>query len=394
LETRIALAWLLQEQGSCADAEKAAREAYRDARETLGDEDETTLWAMRILGFTLGLRGKLNEAEPLARKRCQIVRKFRGADHENTLDARFTLLYMVYNQGCLDEAEALLKENLEAHRRSGRKDDDARAIGDQGWVPLLLQARGKWDEAERKFREVDRASRRVLGPEHYETISNLSSLAVLLHARGKSTEAGPLLRECVRLYRKTQPNHPYAAQMYYAWANFLLDKNEFKQAELELLDALRIQRRIMVKDHYSIGQALSALGWALTKTGRAKEGESHLREGLDICRRSLPRNDWFTADTESLLGGCLLEQRHFEQAAPFLVGGYKGLVAAAGSPPVTQSWPIHLSEGPHGAPGAPPERTRQALERVIALYELWDKPDQAAVWRAKRKAIETPGLAK
>jgi hypothetical protein len=35
-------------------------------------------------------------------------------------------------------------------------------------------------------------------------------------------------------------------------------------------------------------------------------------------------------------------------------------------------------------------RKREALERIIKLYEAWDKPDQAAEWRVKSKAESDP----
>ena len=149
-----------------------------------------------------------------------------------------------------------------------------------------------------------------------------------------------------------------------------------------------MQRELLVKDHHCTGQTLAALGWTLTKTGRSREGEPLLREGLDICRKKLPKNDWFTADTESRLGGCLLAQRQHAKAEKLLVNGYEGLLAAAGTPPVTDSWPMRCMLCLNDSPGAPAARIRQALDRVIDLYEAWDKADKGAEWRAKRQALE------
>jgi tetratricopeptide (TPR) repeat protein len=294
----------------------------------------------------------------------------------------------MFERGRLDEVEALIKKNLEAARRFHKSEDHPEVLIPLIYVPMILQARGKWDEAERNYQDVDKMCRRVLGAEHHDTISNMYNLAVMLHARGKRTEAEPLFREAVRLYRKVQPNHPYTALTLYAWGNFLLDKGEFKQAEPALREALRMQRQALVKDHYSTGQTLAALGWALTKTGRAKEGELLLREGLDICNQMLPKRDWFTADTESLLGGCLMAQRQFEKAERLLLNGYQGLLAAAGSPPVTDSWPIRCILTLHDSPGAPAARIQQALDRIIRLYEEWGRDDEAAKWRAKRTKVE------
>jgi serine/threonine protein kinase/Tfp pilus assembly protein PilF len=390
LATRALLGDSLFRCGECADAEKVLRETLTDLREALGGEDEETLSAMRKLADALLAQGKVDEGQRLRCECYEVTRKTRPADDLQTLDARSALLnVLLIEGGRLDDAEALFKQNVDAHRRAGRADDDGAVVADLLYGPILLAARGKWNEAERQFRDLDNTYRRVLGPEADGTITNQDNLAALLHARGKWKEAESLFRNAVGLHRKVyHPKDPWLALVLYAWGSFLLDKGDFEEAELVLQEALQIQRQAVIKGYWATGQMLSALGWALTRTGRAKEGEPLLREGLDICRRKLPKKDWFTADTESRLGGCLLEQRQYDQAEPFLLDGYRGLLAAAGSPPITDSWPIRILEGLHDSPGVPPDRIRQALERMIALYEAWGKPDRAAQWRSKRKAVE------
>jgi eukaryotic-like serine/threonine-protein kinase len=386
-------------RGRLDEAEKLGRQNLADLRERPGDEvmvyamttvGEVTLYAMSMLGVTLQTEGKLDEAEALFREAYEAGRQAKEQNLETIRPGHF-LAGLLYERGRLDEAEILIKENFEASRRFHGSDDHPEALIGRMWEPVLLQARGKWAEAERKYRDIEKVNRRVLGAEHLDTLAIMGKLGILLHARGKWTEAEPLLRDTVRLVRKVQPNHLFVAWALYAWSDLLLDKGEFKQAEPELREALKIQRQSLIRDHYSTGQTLAALGWVLTKTGRAKEGEPLLREGFDICRKQLPQGDWFTADTESMLGVCLAAQRQYEKAEPLLLNGYKGLREAAGAPPVTDSWPIRWMGSLHASPGAPPERIRQALDRIIELYEAWGKPDKAAEWRAKRSANEQNG---
>jgi tetratricopeptide (TPR) repeat protein len=385
LEVRIILASNAFSRGSLGEAEKLFRQNLADLREVEGPEEEGTLFTKTSLAQALQIQGKLDEAEPLF---LEVYEAGRRAKNIETLRAGHNLAALLYERGRLDEAESLIKENLEACRRFYGSDDHPEVLIGLMWEPQILQARGQWNEAEREYRIVDKAGRRVLGAEHPDTIGNIYTLAVLLHSRGKLTEAESLFRESVRLYRKVRPNHPYTALALYAWGNLLLDKGEFKQAEPELREGLRIQRDALVKDHYCTGQTLAALGWAVTKNGRAEEGETLLREGLDICRKALPKGDWFTADTESLLGGCLTELEQYEKAEPLLLAGYKGLLAAAGEPPVTSSWPIRCMLSLHVAPGAPPLRIQQAMDRIVTLYEAWRNTEQAASWRAKRAELE------
>jgi tetratricopeptide (TPR) repeat protein len=389
LQVKTALAANAQFRGNLQEAENLLREAIADLPEVVGRDDQATMYTQTHLATVLQFEGKLDEAEPLYREIYEAGRRS-GGENLETLRAGHLLAGIMYERGRLDEAESLIKKNLEACRRFHGSDDHPEVLISLMWEPMFLHARGKWDEAERKYRDVDKAGRRVLGAEHHDTVGNSYNLAVLLHVRGKLTEAEALLRESVRLFRKVQPNHPNMALALYALGDLLLDKGEFKQAEPELREALRIQRQALVKDHYSAGQTLAALGWALTKIDRAKEGEPLLREGLDICRKALPKGDWFTADTESLLGGCLAVQGQYEKAERLLLNGYNGLLTAAGNPPVTSSWPTRCMLSLHDSPGAPPAQIRQALDRIVTLYEAWDRPDKASEWRKKSENKPAP----
>jgi hypothetical protein len=67
--------------------------------------------------------------------------------------------------------------------------------------------------------------------------------------------------------------------------------------------------------------------------------------------------------TQSTLGGVLVDEKKYGEAEPLLTNSYEAIAQAPGST----------------------ARVRDpALERVIALYEQWGRPDVAATWRQKR----------
>ena len=194
-------------------------------------------------------------------------------------------------------------------------------------LALVLRERGKLDEAEPLSRQVLEAQRRVLGPEHPDTLMAMNNLAIFLLDRSNPVEAEPILRELLRV-RRTQP-----------------------------------------KNLPDLANTLSALGWALTDTGKAREAEPLLREALEIRRKVLPKGHWATANTESLLGGCLTKLGRYDEAEPFILNSYPTIASA---------------------PGVPPARVRRALERNIALYEAWGKPEKASEWRVKLMDLDFP----
>ena len=97
--------------------------------------------------------------------------------------------------------------------------------------------------------------------------------------------------------------------------------------------------------------------------GKFAEAEPLLRTCLHIRRGTLDEPHWLTAYTESLLGECLTELGQHEEAEPLLINSYPSLEEH-------------------------PEQARAALQRIIRLYDTWDRPDQAAEWRTRQSTTQ------
>jgi hypothetical protein len=98
------------------------------------------------------------------------------------------------------------------------------------------------------------------------------------------------------------------------------------------------------------------------------DAEPLLRECAEI-RRIKALDDWRTFNAESMWGAALLGQKKYAEAEPLLVHGYEGMNQRQGKIP-----------SPHKV------RLTEALERLVRLYEAWEKPDQAAKWRKEWEA--------
>src|SRR5262249_19116990 len=104
---------------------------------------------------------------------------------------------------------------------------------------------------------------------------------------------------------------------------------------------------------------LGALAGFLLMRSRSAEAEPFLRESLAIQEKQ-KSDDWSRFSTMSMLGEALAGQRRFAEAEPLVVGGYEGMKARASRMKV-----------PHQA------NLSTAAERVVRLYEEWNKPAQA-----------------
>ncbi len=379
LETMFNLAQFLAVQGQWRQAEAVARDCERISVRCLPKNHPAVL-ARGGLVYVLAFEGKTRELEPLARENLAAAMSIYGPDHSRTLYHAVDLARALYLEGKFKEAEQLSRKTLDTLRRNygrdGRYVERCQAV-----LGLVLLGAGRWGEAEVMLRDADQSLTRVFGPEHPFTLHNLCFLGTVLQASGKREKGCTALRAALDGRRKVLPSSPDLAQSLHAWAEFLLEEDDVQQAEAALKEALIIEREVLPAKHRDIGQTLAALGWALTRQARAKEGEPLLREGLEICRTGYPLGcwttadaktpqlDWATATAESRLGGCLTALGQFADAEKLLVRSYQTLQSARGTPP---------------------QRRVEATDRIVKLYETWGKADKAAAWRAKRLAQPKP----
>jgi tetratricopeptide (TPR) repeat protein len=150
-------------------------------------------------------------------------------------------------------------------------------------------------------------------------------------------------------------------------AGALLDREPLKPEQLAEAESLSRQVVAARRQNAAIGRrylanALDTLGRALLVKGQPAEAEPLLQEAVDIYVKNPRAGDSDAANAQSLLGQCLASCGHRQEAEPLLLAAYHSLQCN---------------------PNAPPHRTRQALVRIVQLYEAWPKPKQAADWRRR-----------
>jgi tetratricopeptide (TPR) repeat protein len=115
------------------------------------------------------------------------------------------------------------------------------------------------------------------------------------------------------------------------------------------------------------GESLVSRSETLIDEGRYDEAASVLRGCLSMRQKALPEGHWLIADTISRLGGAVAGTGDREGAESLLLEGQAGL------------------ERDHRTPA---NRRRQGMQRLVRLYENWDKPDKASEWRRRLAAAE------
>jgi hypothetical protein len=124
-----------------------------------------------------------------------------------------------------------------------------------------------------------------------------------------------------------------------------------------------LTHKVYGEAHEQSLRARYSLGGILLDLARPADAEPHLRAVLDAFRTAGP-TDVRTIQAAGKLGTCLLSLKWYADAEPLLVENYEALRLAKGAPkPIIQA----------------------AGDRVVKLYEGWDKPEKAAEWREKLK---------
>jgi serine/threonine protein kinase len=127
---------------------------------------------------------------------------------------------------------------------------------------------------------------------------------------------------------------------------------------------------------------LGALGLNLLEQHKWVAAEKVLRDCLVVCdgmdkrlreKFHMPLSVGWT--TRSMLGESLVGQKKYAEAEPYLLEGYKGGKALANAMGDVPLWRAILP-------------IKETVERLVQLYEAWEKPDDAAKWRKELEAFK------
>ncbi len=404
-ESLFDLGVLRREQGDLEVAEPLLRQALDLQRQTLGEVDPSVATTQGELGLALGLRGDFEAAEAMFLTALDLRRRLFGSDHELTAQTlgdfarvkkeerewpRSEELYrealgitrgafgevhpqvalylnslgeVLHRKWELDGAEELYVESLEIARKLyGNRHP---ALGDHlSNLAVLHAQQGDFAGAEPPLREIVDMQRELLGGEHTDLAQSLNNLASLLRNKGDLAESEELYRESLEIYRKSlEPGHPTIASVMNNLAGLLRDRKDFDGAESLFHQALEIRRASVGEEHPEFGLSLLGVGVVHLDRGQFREAEATLRQALEVFAAALPAEHWRTADTRSLVGGSLTGQGRFDDAEPQLVEAYENLVETRG--------PSHAF-------------TVAARKRLLDLYTAWNRPVDAAAYRAEQ----------
>jgi len=312
--------------GLCDRAAELLTKALSVRREALGPDDPDTLKSMSGLAANYLEGGRTSEAVPRLEEVFRLQKVKLGPDHPDTLGSMSYLAWAYLNGGRV-EATSLSEEAFRLYKAKYGPDDPEILYSKLGLATCYRQT-GRYFEAIPLFEEALKLAKAKLGPDDTRTLQSMAGVARAYLETDQIDQAIRLSEEALKPWEaKHGPDH-------------------------------RDTRNIMATH-------AGALGRKWLRLNEYVNAEPLLRQDLLQHEKYVP-NLWSRFRSESLLGDSLLGLKRFDEAKPFLIGGYKGLKQRAAEIPAPLKH--HLTE---------------AGERVVRLYEEWGKPDEAAKWRAE-----------
>jgi eukaryotic-like serine/threonine-protein kinase len=173
-------------------------------RTTLGPGHRDTLLTMNDLAVAYKLSGKFALALPLFEETLKLQTATLGPNHVDTLTSLNNLAMTYQADGQLDRAVPLLEQSQERMKATFGADhlNTLSAMASLGKAYADL---GQGEKAAALFNRVVDAQRRLMpkkGPGFAVVVSNLG---MILLECGQQAAAEPLLRECLTLRQKSQP---------------------------------------------------------------------------------------------------------------------------------------------------------------------------------------------
>ena len=337
--------------GRLDEAQRTLDAAEQELQETTNGSHPLRAFLLRVRAFVASRRERWDEAQRYFQLAHEGFVAYGGEKTPIGSDALIRWAYMEYWRGRYAEAANLRRRIVENYVASNGLYNTATA-NQVGVLAHALYRAGQLVEAEQQYRLLEQIVEQVVVPSWYWS-QEQARFSVVLRMSGKSGEADERARQAFRIARDELSPDDSTERIglkEVAWS--LWEQGWHEAAETLALTAVAGYRRATAIPDQSMVNAIGTLACAQRDLGRLVEALA-LFEEIESAYR----------DPESVLGRpwpaeiilhhaqCLSKLRRYEDAETMLL--------------------------------AIEDRTADAIRVLVELYEAWDKPDEAAEWRAK-----------
>jgi tetratricopeptide (TPR) repeat protein len=285
-----------------------------------------------------------------------------GPEHNDVAVAQSNLAHMLIKRAAFAEALPLVTQMRTSFERTHGA-QSVEAINARGMLAQVLAGLGRAQEAERAYAEVWTQATQHLEPDHPARLGLLNGYAGFLYKCKRFADQVPLAEELAAARERTGgPTHPATLN---AWSNLAAGQAELgrladAEATLRRVTAAWEQLDVRAGFDYIVNQ--QNLTVVIRRQGRTAEAEALARAQRVNAAKSLPKDHWLLGVVTKEHGACLRELGRHAEAEPLLLEAHALLARVV---------------------GANDQRTQKVVTELVALYEAWQRPQDATVWRTR-----------
>jgi serine/threonine protein kinase/tetratricopeptide (TPR) repeat protein len=358
--------------GRTADAIRLFKQNLKLRETKLGPDHADTLTSRDHLALAYQDDHRTVEAIPLHEENLKQKETQLGPNHLDTFAVRNNLAnaYLAVNRNA--EALRLHEYNLKLLETNLGADHPDTLTARNNLANAYLNA-GRFADAIRLLERTLQQREVKLGSDHPNTLVSRHNLASAYRAAGRTADAIRLHEQNLKLCEvKLGADHPRTLLSRDNLAADHEEAGEFAKAESISRQVLEQTRKRYGADHPVTAARMATLGSNLLRQHKYAEAEPILRDCLKIRTAKQP-DDWATFNTRSLLGAALLGRQKYAEAIPLVREGYQG-----------------MNEREAKLPPRSKDRLREALERLVQVYEALGDKDQAEKWRKELARFQAP----
>jgi eukaryotic-like serine/threonine-protein kinase len=155
---------------------------------------------------------------------------------------------------------------------------------------LIHYERGEYSIAREGLEEALAEQRRLVGPDHPDSLESLHALGQVLYDEGDGPRARSLLQESLDRHREVYgDNHEKTARALFALAPFAAS-TDINASRLLLTQALDIRRRVLAENHPDLALNLGALALHHNRSGELERSRELYRQALAVFRDASERH--------------------------------------------------------------------------------------------------------
>ncbi|PYH28818.1 uncharacterized protein BO87DRAFT_401923 [Aspergillus neoniger CBS 115656] len=224
---------------------------------------------------------------------AQLSKVFPNDDHANRqeqekyIDLIEKICWCLYSDGRWKEAEELQVQVLQLHKRVlGPEHPDT--LGSMNNVALIYRNQGRWKKAQELGVQVIKLCKRVLGPEHPDTLSSMNNVALIYGNQGQWKEAEELQVQLLELRERVLgPEHPDTLSSMNNLASIYRNKGRWKKAQELGVQVMKLCKRVLGPQNPDTLSSMNNLASIYGNQGRWKEAEDLQVQLLELRERVL-----------------------------------------------------------------------------------------------------------